>query len=414
MSDQIQLPSPTLPARGGSGPVEFVLSRLASLKFALTVVALIALACVVGTLIPQGPQQVAAYLERHPGATSGMNLLSLLGLTRVFYTWWFVGLLFVFAASLTVCTARRFSMIRRSAGVQRARVIGSFITHVGLLLVLAGGAVGVIWGQKGIIQLHEGESASQAEGQEGSMLLPFTVRLAKFALEYHENPAAPVGNDKLLVQWSAKKFRAEFPIDLKVEHPVIPPDAPAGAEPPFKVSVLRYVSDFSLDGSSGEVKSRSDKPNNPAVQVSVTGGGRTNTQWVFARFPDFSDHGGMADATDSMPLQFRFESAHAVVAAAGRQWSIKAFKSTLEVLEQGVVVDSRTIMVNSPYSRRGYTFYQVNYDPNDLTWSALQVVKDPGVPVVYGGFILIMVGLTVVFCVSPWLDAQRRTKGGIS
>ena len=71
----------------------------------------------------------------------------------------------------------------------------------------------------------------------------------------------------------------------------------------------------------------------------------------------------------------------------------KSFKSSLEVLENGAVVASRTVMVNAPFSYRGYVFYQANYDPDDLSWSALQVVKDPGVPVVYSGFILMMAGL---------------------
>ena len=80
----------------------------------------------------------------------------------------------------------------------------------------------------------------------------------------------------------------------------------------------------------------------------------------------------------------------------------------------GAVVSTRTIAVNSPFSWGGFTFYQTSYNPDDLTWSALQVVRDPGVPVVYAGFILMMAGLTMVFCVGPWLGGQRKMTGGLS
>lgn len=411
MSEPLQEAPPAGAARDGGNRIDRVLSLLSSLKFALVVVAMIALACIVGTLIPQG-SQVEAYLTRHPDAFRVMEALSMLGLTRVFYSWWFVGLLFVFAASLAACTARRYAMVRRTSGAQRVRVIGSFITHVGLLLVLAGGTLRVLWGQKGLIQLHEGETAGQAESPNGPVILPFTVRLAKFTLELHEKPALPAGADRLQVLWAEKKLQCEFAVDLQVEHPVAPADAPAGAEPPFKVSVLRYVPDFAIDASSGEVQSRSSEPNNPALLVSVTDGGSTNTQWVFARFPDFGNHGGPEGAAQPMPLKFRFKAAQAAASAMGPQ-TPKSFKSSLEVLENGAVVASRTVMVNAPFSYRGYVFYQANYDPNDLSWSALQVVKDPGVPVVYSGFILMMAGLTAAFCVGPWLDSQSRTKGAL-
>ena len=372
---------------------------LGSLVFALTVVLLLALACIAGTLIPQG-SQVESYLAR-PGGHPVLGLLSVLGLTRVFYSWWFVGLLFALAASLMVCTGRRYRAIKTATGAKRLRVIGSFITHVSLLLVLAGGVMRVIWGQKGMIQFHEGQVVNSAENSDGSMEFPFSIRLTKFELEFHKTPGA--ATDQLRVQWAGKNLEAQFPVELNVEHAV-------GTDPAFMVKVLRVVPDFIVDGETGDVKSRSDMPNNPALQVMVTGGGATNTQWVFAHFPDFGSHGAGGKA---MPLKFQYE----VVPSSGmgmQGGAIKAFKSTIEVIENGVVVRTRTIAVNSPFSWGGFSFYQTSYNPDDLTWSALQVVRDPGIPVVYAGFILMMAGLTLVFCVGPWMGDQRRTTGGLS
>jgi hypothetical protein len=259
----------------------------------------------------------------------------------------------------------------------------------------------VIWGQKGMIQCHEGQVVNSAESSDGTMEFPFSIRLAKFELEFHKTPGAAV--DQLLVQWAEKNLETQFPVEVNVEHAV-------GSDPAFRVKLLRVVPEFIVDGETGDVKSRSDVPNNPALQVMVTGGGATNTQWVFARFPDFGSHGGGGTA---MPLKFQYEAVPP--SGMGMQGgAIKAFKSTIEVIENGVVVSTRTIAVNSPFSWGGFSFYQTSYNPDDLTWSALQVVRDPGIPVVYAGFILMMAGLTLVFCVGPWMGDQRRTTGGLS
>jgi cytochrome c biogenesis protein ResB len=369
--------------------------------FALTVVLLLALACIAGTVIPQG-SQVETYLSQ-PGGHPVISVLSALGLTRVFYSWWFVGLLFALAASLMVCTGRRFCAIKFATGAKRLRVIGSFITHVSLLLILAGGVVRVLWGQKGTMQLHEGQIVNQAEGPGGVLVLPFSIRLTKFELEYHKNPAASAGApaDQLLVQWADKNLETQFPVEVGVEHTV-------GTDPAFSIKVLRSVPDFSIDGETGDVKSRSEMPNNPAVQIAITGGGATNTQWVFARFADFGGHGGAG-----MPLKFRFLAAPP--SEMGMQGgAIKAFKSTIDVIENDVVVGTRTIAVNAPLSWGGFAFYQISYNPDDLRWSVLQVVRDPGIPIVYAGFALMMAGLTLVFCVGPWMGDQRRTTGELS
>jgi len=411
MTESSKGPDLTVAPRGAGGPVKFVLSLLASLRFALAVVVAIALACIAGTLIPQ-EQQVIQYLERHPDAHRLMEVLTSLGLTRVFYSWWFVALLSILAASLAVCTARRYGTLRRTTGAARTRVAGSFVTHVSLLLVLAGGVMRVVWGQKGTIAFHEGETVDRVAGSASPFSLPFSVRLATFELEFYESPEQPAGarTDMLVVRWAEKDLQVEFPVKLAVEYPVVAPDAPADADPSFTVSVLRYEPDFTINGMAGGVTSRSDAPNNPAIHVSVAGGGNTNTQWVFARFPDFGSHGGKEGAPAPHPLQFRFDAASAM----GRRASgpIKAFKSTVEVLEGGEVVRTVTVAVNSPFTHRGYTFYQSSYNAEDLTWTALQVVRDPGVPVVYAGFILMMVGLTMVFCVGPMLGSQHPKKGG--
>ncbi len=81
--------------------------------------------------------------------------------------------------------------------------------------------------------------------------------------------------------------------------------------------------------------------------------------------------------------------------------AIKTYKSKVKVLDKDQVVTAKTIEVNNPLRYKGYTFYQYGYDHRDLRYTVLQVVKDPGVPSVYVGFVLLMLGLTFTFVVVP-------------
>ena len=67
----------------------------------------------------------------------------------------------------------------------------------------------------------------------------------------------------------------------------------------------------------------------------------------------------------------------------------------------------KDIRVNFPLKFGGYTFFQQDYDSKHLKWSGLQVVKDPGVPLVYIGFILLISGLIMIFYVNPLIKGRR-------
>lgn len=410
MSEQNQTETPDKVETGPS-VWAIIQSWLGSLRFSLFVVVLIALACIAGTLIPQG-EQVSRFLMKNPGPHAGLEFMMRVGLTNVFYSWWFAALLIVFSACLMVCTLRRYRAIGRSTGAARVRVIGSLVTHISLLLVLAGGVIRVLWGEKGVLQLSEGEIADSCVSQTGTpMPLPFSVRLVKFELELYKTPNEPgdVG-DVLYVQWPEKELLVPIALDETNAPVVVAPKVQAGPDNTFRVKVERYLPDFYLDAASGEAKSRSQAPNNPAVYVSVMGAGVTNAAWVFARFPDFSRHNA-AGGGARMPLQFRFVSSATRQVMGRAQGPVKAFKSTVEFIENDKVMLTKTIAVNSPVTFKGYTFYQLSYNPEDLRWTSLQAVRDPGVPVVYAGFLLMMVGLTVVFCVGPYLDDKMKGSG---
>ena len=67
------------------------------------------------------------------------------------------------------------------------------------------------------------------------------------------------------------------------------------------------------------------------------------------------------------------------------------------------------ILVNDPLRFGDYALFQSSYDKEHLSWSGFQIVKDPGVPVVYLGFILLILGLITIFYINPLI--KRNIKG---
>ena len=78
---------------------------LSSVKLAVVLLIILAIVSVIGTLIAQNeaPEQ---YLREYSQAT--VNLFETLGFFDMYHTWWFVFLLFLLTANLTVCTLDRF------------------------------------------------------------------------------------------------------------------------------------------------------------------------------------------------------------------------------------------------------------------------------------------------------------------
>lgn len=87
--------------------------------------------------------------------------------------------------------------------------------------------------------------------------------------------------------------------------------------------------------------------------------------------------------------------------------AISEFTSRIRLIEAGTNKQA-TVRVNHPIVHHGFRIYQLGYNPDDPTWSALLLVKDPGIPLVYTGFGLLLLGLLMTFYVAP-MWARRHT-----
>jgi cytochrome c biogenesis protein len=207
-----------------------------SVKLAIVLFILLALASVLGTLIPQG-RSAAEYAARY-GDLSG--LLMKLQLTGLYHSPWYLALLFLFALNTIICTLARFGpkwkrafrpspevddksiqamrikgrarlhglfpaaseRVRGALASRRYRVktsgegkrlailaqkrrlgwFGSDTVHLGLLIILAGGVISGLTSRRSGLELRVGKTVDVPHAA-------FRVRLDRFETEYYPQGA---------------------------------------------------------------------------------------------------------------------------------------------------------------------------------------------------------------------------------
>ena len=275
----------------------------------------------------------------------------------VYHSGWFAGLLAAFGMNLAACTIK--SLIAR-----RARA-GSLVTHLGLLVILAGVIVGAFSGVQGHLALSEGETRGEFEVDGAWKKLPFKVRLDDFEIGWNE-----ADQHRLTVTVADAKVSRTLSVKPGMTYEI-----PGTG---YDVQVGRFVPDLYVDRDM-KVASRSDEPRNPAIEVVLRHDGKTEKRWVFAAHPDFS----MA-LDNNIAVVYNFDR------------KAVDFKATVTITDEGSKPFSGEIRVNHPLKHRGYALYQAHFDPRRPGWTGLDVVSDPGVNVVFIGIALLNIGVFLV------------------
>jgi len=91
------------------------------------------------------------------------------------------------------------------------------------------------------------------------------------------------------------------------------------------------------------------------------------------------------------------------------------FESDVQLTDtQRGLILMRKISMNNPLRYRGYSFFQSSYIPGQVETTILSVRNDPGTPIVYAGFLIVIAGLVSLFvsrskATSP-IRAKRRMR----
>jgi cytochrome c biogenesis protein ResB len=160
-----------------------VMRVVTSIAFSVALITAILLCTALGTVIVQ-QAEAQVYAQRHGEAIAAVLLF--LGMDDIFHTGWFASLLGLVGVSLVLTAIEKRAW--------RPLWWGHLLSHLGFVVVLVGALIGSRWGFKGMIDLHEGQVATEArvEARGGGTVkrpLGFGVKLHRFALETYDPEA---------------------------------------------------------------------------------------------------------------------------------------------------------------------------------------------------------------------------------
>lgn len=276
-----------------------------------------------------------------------------IGLPSLWASWPFLMVSLVVASNLAAAVAKRAWPLTRQNSL-------FLMSHLGLLVCMAGGALSSIFIEKCRIAVFPDVSLNKAQTPDGKDIeLPFSFRLKEFTME-------------------------SFPPTLAVAHSA--EDIKSGSHYSAKgmkesirgldIEVLQHIDKAIYDGKT--YKAIPWKTAAPASLVRVSRGGTKLAEgWVTS--------GSIDVPATLLPVT----EGEVVVMNSPKP---KRFHSALELTE-GKSVRDLNVEVNSPASVGEWQVYQVSYDEElgaASQYSVIELVRDRGVPVVFFGMFLVV------------------------
>jgi len=410
----------------------------------LTVFLLLALAAtsVIGTLIPQNADPEIYFHRFGPFL---FRLFDVLDIYDMYQAWWFQLLLFLLIANIVVCSIDRLSATwklvfpkkktfnpdrfekvkekqtfsdKRSPGELESVVtsfaagkmgspqvekiqggfivfaekwrwtrLGVYIVHFSVILLIVGAIIGSLFGYKGFVTVPEGESVDHVRLRNNNRMQPlgFSIRCDDFFVSFHDTGAP-------------KEFRSSLTI-LENGEPVMSKDV-------IMNHPLKYRGISIFQHSYGEIEQENEPEHDFSMEeihlnftVKVSG-------MVYKRKVEIGKPVDIPEGHGRFTLmEFR-------PSAAFRGQNIGAALVGMLSPTQGEPVEILLPMhfPNFDKMRQGDVVISVadqqkeTFSPKKKEdtryYTGLEVNKDPGVWVVYSGFILMIVGCFVTFFMS--------------
>ena len=371
--------------------LDSLLEFFSSLRCGLTLLGLLGTAVIIGTVVLQRPMAQEGQIEQIY-APATIRVLNFLGLFDVFHAWWFILLLGLLGANIILASLERFPQAWRyfsrphriadewfvrklpimreipigaaqqeealyraakafaTSGfhahpealrqgtlyVEKHRVarLAPYVVHLSLLIIFAGAIVDGKWGYRGFISLGPGMRSQEVDSLSGNgpaRRLPFTLRCDGAGMEKYPDGSPQQYWSRLAVEENGKEvlkkqiyvnepltykgirfFQASYgptgaPAKLELEaswpgatrppqsFTLRPGEAAALGDSGVQVELADFVPDFVLEGN--QLSTRSSEPNNPAIKLQVTqAGGKRSAVWFFPKSPqmNFPDESGIA------------------------------------------------------------------------------------------------------------------------
>ncbi|HEY5673831.1 MAG TPA: cytochrome c biogenesis protein ResB [Malonomonas sp.] len=385
-----------------------------SLKLTIIILLLLSILSIIGTVLQQNAP-AAEYIKEY--GQSNYELFVKLQFVDMYHSWWFIGLLGLFSVNLICCSIKNFprvwkfvtepaliaspGILKNSANRLEATSkddrqqlanrlsallkkefgsaqqsekdgklylfaqkgiysrFGAYMTHLSILVIMAGAIIGNVWGYKAYVNIVEGTSTSQVWSRNGQVPidLGFTVRCDDFDVSYYANSRRPrdYNSDLVVIDNGQEVLHKRIEVN----------------DPLTYKGITFYQSSY---GSAG----------NPFFQVKVTENATGNVMNMKASMGQpVNLPGGYAFAITDFTAEGRFGPAARVNVSTpdGRRGT------PFMVLKDFPEFDIK----------RGGKFSFSLVDYKEPQFTGLQVAKDPGVEVVWLGCLLMVFGSLTAF-----------------
>lgn len=395
----------------------------ASVKLTVALLLILAVTSIIGTLIPQN-ENPAAYINAF-----GENLYRIflfLNFFDMYRSWWFQLLIILLTINVVVCSWERFPKTWKVVSVKKPKFnvdrfkkepakvefqtekpiqslrqdyqsfvckkfsycrleetdkgfvvfgekgrwtrLGAYVVHVSIIFMLVGSLMGSIYGFEGFVNIPEGETANQIRLRHTNEIYPldFEIRCDRFSVSFYDTGTPKEYRSSLTILEDGKPVRQkDIIVNDPLKHKGINLYQSSYGSLPSDSLTLRIASAENPSGFNFIKK----------VKIGES-----------IELPDNKGTFVVHDYTHS--AQFGGRSIGA------------AFAGILNPKEGEPV---QIIMpIRFPHfdrMRQGDFVFSVQ-DYDQIYYTGLQVAYDPGVPVVYLGFILIIVGCFITFFVS--------------
>ncbi|OLT57937.1 cytochrome c biogenesis protein [Moorena bouillonii] len=385
-----------------------LVSLLANLRLAIILLLAIALFSISGTVIEQG-ESLAFYQANYPEDPALFGFLSwkvllLLGLDHVYRTWWFLSLLVLFGSSLTACTFTRQFPALKAAGnwkfYKQPRQFGKLALSVELDKGSFTSLTELLEKRRYKV-FQEGDTIYARKGIIGR-IGPIVVHASMLIILGGSIWGSMTGFTAQEMVTSGNTFQVRNIIDAgPFAWPQIPKD--------LSVRVNRFWIDYTpsgdidqfysnlsvLDSQGEEVDQETIYVNKPLRYRGVT---FYQTDWGIA---------GVQVQLNNSPI-FQLPMAQLPTNGEGRIWG--TWVPTKPDLSEGVsllardlqgtlfVYDGTGNLVSTVRPGMGIKVNGVILKIKDVIGSTgLQIKADPGIPFVYTGFGLLMLGVLMSY-----------------
>jgi cytochrome c biogenesis protein len=416
----------------------------ASVKLAIVVFIILATTSIIGTIIPQEPEEAMKFLTKSFGdntAPTIYNFLIRFDFLNMYHSWWFIALLTLFSVNLIVCSLERLPKTLRlirtpmkplaenviktlpikkeftiktnlriakdeilnalsasryhvfeateEEGIQlytqkgRYTRLGVYIVHVSLLLIFIGAIIGARFGFTGFLNLPEGASSDVAYTRGGKVIpLGFTVKCNWYNTEYYRDTDTP------------QEFQSELVIienGREVLKKVIEVNSPLTYK-----GITFYQSSYGMiPDAEGEFELNviPKKGRKETYHLKLGEGFEIPNSNIKATIVDFSPALGIDPRTGKLftyaetmvnpAVKIRFESTGSGNSAP-HNWGFTGW-ILKRYPETGILPGGHKIEF--------IDYWGVEY-------TGLQVSKDPGVGIIYFACIIMVIGLYIAFFMS--------------